>query len=166
VYIPSTRDKKTLLSYRIWQGSQRKLCLGCVYFTIWNRSLNFRSKMTAVDDRKVNEPYFWGQTLQYVFPLLRWSSRCLPRYFGIPRLIYGSRNDISFVMKLVNIILLILTAFLFYLCNKKSHFYFMGCWRKFMFLRKSFTDVKNFRTILFCFLISCIRLRRFISYVN
>jgi len=122
--------------------------------------------MTIVDDRKVHEPYGLGQTLRSAFPLLRWSLRCFSLYCGIPRLIYGSRNNISFLMKLVNIILLILTTFLFYFCTQKLHFYFTWFSRKFMFLHKSFTDIKNFRTILFLFLICCIMLRRFFSYVN
>ena len=89
--------------------------------------------MSTVDDMKVNEPYGLGKTLRSAFPLRRWSSSCVPRYSGIARLIRGSRNGISFVMELVNIIWLILTAFLFYFCNQKLHFYFTGFSQKFIF---------------------------------
>lgn len=46
--------------------------------------------MSTVDDRKVNEPFGLGKTLRSAFPLLRWSSRCVQRYYGIPLLIYIS----------------------------------------------------------------------------
>jgi len=122
--------------------------------------------MVTVDNRKVNVPYGLGKTLRSAFPLFRWSSGCFPRYSGIPRLFHSSHNDIYFVMKLVDIILLILTACLYYFCKQKLHFHFKGFSQKCMFLPTSFTDIKNFRTILFRFLICCVRLLRFVSYVN
>ena len=108
--------------------------------------------MSTVDDMKVNEPYGLGKTLRSAFPLRRWYSSCVPRYSGIARLIRGSRNGISFVMELVKIIWLILTAFLFYFCNQKLHFYFTGFSQKFMFFPQFFYRHQEFQDHFISFL--------------